>query len=72
VLRNDRGERLQGPELIWDERSKEIYTDRFVKITRADGSVIYSYGFKSNEAFTRYELHSVTGDMPIPEESKNQ
>ena len=65
VLRNDKGERMDGPELIWDEKSKEIYTDRFVRITRADGSIVYSYGFKSNERFTRYELNAVSGDMNI-------
>ncbi len=67
VLRNDQGERLDGPELIWDERAKEIRTDRFVRITRADGSIIYSYGFKSNERFTRYELNAVSGDMNMHE-----
>jgi LPS export ABC transporter protein LptC len=65
LLRNSEGERMDGPELIWDERRKEIYTDRFVKITRADGSVVYSYGFKSNDRFTRYELNAVSGDMNI-------
>src|SRR5687767_14790258 len=29
VLRNDKDERLDAPELIWDEKTKEIYTDRF-------------------------------------------
>ncbi len=65
ILRNDQNEKLEGPELIWDEKAKEIYTDRFVKITRADGSVVYSYGFKSNDRFTRYELNAVSGDMNI-------
>ena len=69
VLKNDNGERLDGPELIWDEKTKEIYTDRFVKITRADGSIVYSYGFKSNEGFTRYELNAVSGDMNVEEVS---
>jgi LPS export ABC transporter protein LptC len=71
VLRNDNGERLDGPELIWDERSKEIYTDRFVRITRADGSIIYSYGFKSNEGFSRYELNAVSGDMHYQEQPES-
>lgn len=71
VLRNDRGERLDGPELIWDDKSREIYTDRFVKITQADGSVIYSYGFKSNDSFTRRELHAVSGDLYVDEKQDN-
>jgi hypothetical protein len=70
VLRNDAGDVLHGPELIWDEKTKEIFTDRFVKITRADGTLIYSYGFKSNESFTRYELNAVSGDMVLDEEKK--
>ena len=67
LLKNDQGEQMQGPELIWDEKTKEIYTDRFVKITRADGTVVYSYGFRSNEGFTRYELNAVSGDLNIDE-----
>ena len=62
VLRNDVGEQLNAPELIWDEKTKEIYTDRFVRHTSAE-RVIYSYGFRSNESFTRYELQSVSGKM---------
>lgn len=72
ILRNDNGERMDGPELIWDEKTKEIYTDRFVRITRSDGSIVYSYGFKSNEGFTRYELNAVSGDMHYQEQSASQ
>ena len=67
VLKNDQGERLDAPELVWDEKTREIYTDRFVKHTR-DDRVIYSYGFKSNESFTRYELQAVSGKMSAEEE----
>ena len=67
VLQNDVGERLEGPELIWDEKTKEIYTDRFVKFTQGE-NIIYSYGFKSNESFTRYELNAGSGEMLTEEE----
>ena len=70
VLKNDMGERLDGPELIWDEKTKEIYTDRFVKITRPDGTLIYSYGFKSNESFTRYELNASSGRLAVEEQKE--
>ncbi|MEP6795390.1 MAG: LPS export ABC transporter periplasmic protein LptC [Saprospiraceae bacterium] len=66
ILYNDRGQRLEGPELIWDERSKEFHTDRFVKIIDND-KTIFSYGFKANEAFTRYELNSGSGNMHVEE-----
>jgi len=70
VLRNNVGERLDGPELIWDEKTKEIRTDRFVKITRPDGTLVYSYGFKSNETFTRYELNASSGRLAVEEKDK--
>lgn len=72
VFRNANGDRIDGPELIWDEKIKEIHTDRFVKITRGDGTVVYSYGFKANERFTRYELNAVSGDMILNETSDTQ
>ena len=70
VLRNNIGERLDSPELIWDEKTKEIRTDRFVKITRPDGTLVYSYGFKSNETFTRYELNASSGRLAVEEKDK--
>lgn len=70
VLRNEAGERLDGPELIWDEKTKEIRTDRFVKITKPDGTLIYSYGFKSNESFTHYELNASSGTMIFDDEEQ--
>jgi LPS export ABC transporter protein LptC len=66
VFRNMKDEVLQTNELIWDERSKEIYTDRFVKITRPD-EVIYSRGFKTDERFETYELQAVEGSLLIDE-----
>lgn len=66
VLRNDKDEMLETNELIWDERTREIYTDRFVKITRPD-EVIFSRGFKTNESFDTYELQAVEGNLVIEE-----
>jgi len=68
VLRNIAGERLDAPELVWDEAARQVRTDRFVRITRPDGTIIYSYGFASNETFTRYELNAVAGDLTLPDE----
>ena len=62
VLENLEGEKIEGPELIWDERKREIYSNRFVKITTGD-EIIYSYTFRSDESFTRMELKAIEGDM---------
>lgn len=62
VLENIKGEKIEGYELIWDERKREIFSNRFVKITTGD-EVIYSYTFRSDENFTRMELKAIEGDM---------
>lgn len=60
VSRN--GEELLTNELIWDELKKEIYTNRFVRLTRP-GEIIYSFGFRSNQEFTKYELNALSGRL---------
>ncbi|HQU94705.1 MAG TPA: LPS export ABC transporter periplasmic protein LptC [Saprospiraceae bacterium] len=60
VSRN--GEELLTNELIWDEWKKEVYTNRFVKLTRP-GEIIYSFGFKSNQEFTKYEINAISGKL---------
>lgn len=65
VMNNDKGEKLQTAELIWDELAGMVKTDKFAKITREDGTVIYCYGFISNEQFTDYTLLSIEGPVNI-------
>lgn len=66
VLENISGERIEGEELIWDEREREIYSNRFVKITRGD-EVVYGYAFRSDENFTRMEMKAIEGDLRFPQ-----
>jgi len=65
VMENYKGERLQTAELIWDELAGLVKTDKFAKITRVDGTIIYCYGFVSNEQFTDYTLLSIEGPVNI-------
>ena len=61
LLYNNKNERLRTSELIWDEKEKIFYTDKFVKITRPDGD-IQGYGFKANQNFTEFEILVVEGE----------
>lgn len=65
VLYNTEGGRIESSELIWDERDKSLSTNRFSQIVRPPGDTIYSYGFKTNEDFTEYELFRIEGDMSV-------
>ena len=54
VLQNTKGEKLETNELIWDELKGEVYTDRFVRITKPD-EIILASGVRAKQAGTEYE-----------------
>jgi lipopolysaccharide export system protein LptC len=70
VLFNIEGGRIETTELIWNERDHSLSTERFVKIIRPTGDTLTSYGLKTNETFTEYELFSVEGDMSVKDSEK--
>lgn len=64
VVINEKGERLNTEELIWDESQKLIYSNSFVKITTAD-EIILGNGMESNQTFTDYTIKKVTGRIKV-------
>lgn len=61
---NVKGEKLETERLVWDENTKRIYTDAFVKITTGK-EVIMGKGLESNQDFTKYELKEITGVIQL-------
>ena len=61
---NEKGEKLNTEELIWDESQKLIYSNAFVKITTAD-EIIMGNGMESNQTFTDYTIKRVTGRLKV-------
>lgn len=61
---NNKGEKLETERLVWDEKTKRIYTDAFVKITTAS-QVIRGKGMESNQDFTKYRIKQVTGTIQL-------
>lgn len=60
----ENGNRLETEELHWNQLSREIHTDRFVKLTTPTDTIL-SYGFRADENFTWYELRSIEGVRKI-------
>ncbi|MEL7119839.1 MAG: hypothetical protein AAFO07_10370 [Bacteroidota bacterium] len=58
------GQRLQTEEMIWDERLKKIYTNRYVVVTTA-ADTIYSIGFEANQNFSDIRFQSIEGSKTI-------
>lgn len=55
-LYNEKDEKLESPELIWDEKNDLLYTEKIVRITKPNGDVTYGSGFAANQDFTRFEI----------------
>lgn len=61
---NQKGEKLNTEELIWDEGKKIIYSNSFVTITTAD-EVIQGNGMTANQNFTDYVIKDVVGTFKV-------
>jgi LPS export ABC transporter protein LptC len=64
---NKEGEKLNTEHLIWDQNTKRISSDAFVKITTAK-QIIMGKGLESNDDFTNYQIREVTGTIQLGNE----
>ncbi len=69
VVVNINGEILNTEKLNWDENTRKIYTDVFVKIT-TKRDVLRGTGMEANEDFSEYEIRNPVGTATAPGEEK--
>lgn len=69
VAVNQKQEVLETELLFWNEREKSIYSDKFVKVTTAQ-QVIMGEKFESNQDFTDWTIHEVSGTFYLKDEKK--
>ena len=55
-------DRLETEELIWDEATEKVYTNKFV-IIRRPGEIIYGHGFEANQDFTFSRIRAIEGRL---------
>jgi len=58
-----KGDTLETDEIIWDQRTRTIYSNVLVKQKKADGSINYGDGFTADERFTKYTIIHPRGEM---------
>ncbi len=61
---NNKGDTLRTEELVWDEKTDRIYSDKFVKITSPD-RIILGSGLESNTEFSRFRVLNITGVISL-------
>ncbi len=67
IFYNARNEKLETPELIFDEQQRIVYTDKLIRISQAEkGDTTYGFGFRANQSFTVFEIkQKVQGKLNV-------
>jgi len=64
VVVNKKGERLATEELVWNEKLKKFYTEKFVRI-KTPAQVIFGDGLEANQDFTQYSITNIKGMIQV-------
>lgn len=64
VVVNSDGDRLNTERLIWDQKTAEITSNAFVKVTRKD-EVITGTGLRANQDFSKYRITKISGLLKV-------
>lgn len=55
VFESVKGEKLETEELVWDEKTEKVRTEKFVKVSKP-GEVIYGYGLEAAQDFSYWKI----------------
>ena len=61
VARNVKGETFKSDELIWNQTTKTVYSNKLVQITMANGDIMNGTGFVSDANMKHWTIKSSTG-----------
>jgi LPS export ABC transporter protein LptC len=67
VIVNESGDKLETEQLFWDRDKNIVFTERFVKITNEDQTVLGT-GFESDPQLTRRRIKNVTATIYLHDE----
>jgi len=64
VINHLKGEQLNTEHLVWNQVSKKVFSNVFVKITTPD-RILYGDGMQSDEAFNHWRIKKPRGEMYV-------
>ncbi|MEY4109711.1 MAG: hypothetical protein RLZZ46_65 [Bacteroidota bacterium] len=64
VVVNNEGDTLNTERLIWDQKTAEITSDAFVRVSRKD-EIITGTGLRANQDFSRYRISKISGIVKV-------
>jgi len=66
-IENLEGEVFDTDTLFWNQDTERVWSDAYIRIEKANGTVVTGYGFTSNQQFTVYSIRRTKGIFPIEE-----
>lgn len=66
-IKSLKGDHVTTELLYWNEATKRIYTDKFVRMEQTD-RVITGYGFESDDRFMQPIIHNIAGIFYVDDE----
>lgn len=64
VLTTVKQEKLETEELIWDEKTAKIHTDKFVKVSQP-GEILYGFGLEAEQDFSYWKILVPKGRIKV-------
>jgi len=64
VFSTIKGEKLETEELIWDEKSGKVRTEKFVKVTKP-GEILYGFGLEAEQDFSYWKILVPKGRLKV-------
>jgi len=72
VVYNKQGDKLETNLLTWNENTRSLYNNRFVRITRPQKrDTIYGFGISADQDFARFEIKQVLGKSTFEKLTKS-
>ena len=65
-IQNRKGERFKTELLFWNQATKKVYSDKFIRIEQPD-RIITGHGFDSNQDMTVYVIQNIEGIFYVDE-----
>jgi len=62
---NVKGEKFNSEELIWDENTRQIHSNKSVHVQMTDGSILDGLNFESDEGLTHWKFGPSTGIIHV-------
>ena len=68
-IKSLKGDHVTTELLYWNEATKKVYTDKFVRMEKPD-QIMTGYGFESDDQFMKPVVHNISGIVYIDEDAE--